>query len=178
MELVILGGQLLVSARAILWFLQPALAVVFVCLMALPAADSPTLPMLRAQRAQDIVSELSAALSIDKQVQIAIVANNPLVFSAQWEDAQKRDRFILSMEVGFLLMLDDSELRAALAHELGHVWIFTHHPFLQTERLANDIGQHAVSRAALEKVYLKLWAYEGTPGVPIEELLGPRLHSP
>jgi hypothetical protein len=146
--------------------------------MALPAADSPTLPMLRAQRAQEFVRELSAALAIDEQVQIAIVANHPLVFSVEWEDAQKKDRFILSIEVGFLLMLDDSELRAALAHELGHAWIFTHHPFLQTERLANDIGQHAVSRDALERVYSKLWAYEGTAGVPMEELLGSHPRTP
>ena len=60
-----------------------------------------------------------------------------------------------------------------LAHELGHVWIYTHHPFLQTERLANVIGQRVTDRAALERVYLKLWAYERTTGVPLDDLLGP-----
>jgi hypothetical protein len=64
-------------------------------------------------------------------------------------------------------------LRAALAHELGHVWVFTHHPFLQTERLANEVGRRVVSRASLERLYKKLWAYEGTPGVEMEQVLGP-----
>ena len=86
-----------------------------------------------------------------------------------------KDRFLLTMELGFLLMLDDDELRAAVAHELGHVWIYTHHPFLQTERLANVVGERVVDRASFEKVYLKLWAYEGASGVPMDDLLGPPL---
>jgi hypothetical protein len=77
------------------------------------------------------------------------------------------------MELGFLLMLNDDELRAAVAHELGHVWIYTHRPFLQTERLANSIGERVVDRASFEKIYKKLWMYEGSSGVPMEDLLGP-----
>jgi hypothetical protein len=77
------------------------------------------------------------------------------------------------MEAGFLLTLDDDELLGAMAHEMGHVWIFTHHPFLQTEMLANEIGQKVVPRRNFEKVYTKLWAYERTSGVPMDELLGP-----
>jgi predicted Zn-dependent protease len=77
------------------------------------------------------------------------------------------------MELGFLRMLDDDELQAALAHELGHVWIFTHHPYLQTERVANSIGERAVKRIYFEKLYSKLWTYERQPGVPFEQLLGP-----
>jgi hypothetical protein len=164
--------QLLRSVRVSVWFFQPILALTFVFMVALPAADSPTAAMLRAKQAQEIVNELCLALSIDKEVQIGIVAHHPLVFSVERAD-RNRDRFMLSMEVGFLLMLDEDELRAALAHELGHVWIFTHHPYLHTERLANDVGLRVVSRVSFEKVYTKLWAYEGTAGVPLEQLLGP-----
>jgi hypothetical protein len=161
------------GARVSAWCIQLALALALLLLGGLPVANEPANPAtLRARRAQEIVDDLRAELSIDRAVNIAIVAHHPLVFSVE-RDATHKDRFVLSMELGFALLLEDQELRAALAHEIGHVWIFTHHPFLHTERLANDIGQRVVSRDALAKVYSKLWAYEGTPGVPMERLLGP-----
>jgi predicted Zn-dependent protease len=61
-------------------------------------------------------------------------------------------------------VLTDDEVRAAIAHELGHVWVFTHHPFLQTEELANRIAMRAVSRETLERVYDKVWKRIGTKG--------------
>ena len=54
--------------------------------------------------------------------------------------------FALYVEAAFAATLDDAELAAAVAHELGHVWIFTHHPFLQTEQLANEVAMRLVSR--------------------------------
>ena len=80
-------------------------------------------------------------------------------------------QFLLSIDTHFLALLDDQELRAALAHELGHVWIYTHHPYLQTEALANQIAMRTVTRPVLEKLYKELWAFDGTPG-NIEQLLG------
>ncbi|HET9131674.1 MAG TPA: hypothetical protein VFO86_12030, partial [Terriglobia bacterium] len=47
-----------------------------------------------------------------------------------------------------------------------------HHPYLQTEALANDIALRVVDRETMKKVYSKLWAYTGTAG-NIDELLGP-----
>ena len=44
-----------------------------------------------------------------------------------------------------------------IAHELGHVWIYTHHPYLQTEQLANQIALKVVSRESLDSVYGKVW---------------------
>ena len=155
--------------------LEPALIFVFVFLLASPVAmESPSIATLKARRAQQVVDQLRTALGISSEVQIAVVIFHPLVFSVEPMHPQK-DRFLLSMELGFLLMLKDDELRAALAHELGHVWIYTHHPFLQTERMANVIGERVADRAALEIVSLKLWAYEGASGVPIDDLLGPTL---
>ena len=154
---------------------QPALIFVFYFLIAIPVAkDSPTIVALKAKRAQDFVDQLRASLSIGNVVQVAVVVYHPLVFSVQPMDIHK-ERFLLTMELGFLLMLKDGELRAAMAHELGHVWIYTHHPFLQTERLANVVGQRVVERSEFETLYMKMWTYEGASGVPIDDLLGPRL---
>ena len=134
--------------------------------------ESVPISTLRARRAQEILEDLRSELSIDQKVQIVVVPSDPFVFSVKRAKMQK-DSFQLSMELGFLLELNEDELHAAVAHELGHVWIFTHHPFLQTERLANEIGQRAVNRSSFDKLYSKLWRYEGTRGVPLEQLLGP-----
>jgi hypothetical protein len=151
----------------------PAVAVVFILLLPRPVAtDLPITVRLRAKRAQEFVDQLRAALPIPNQVQIAVVPYHPLVFSVQPLETD-RNRYLLTMELGFLLSLNDDELRAAIAHELGHVWIYTHHPFLQTERQANIVGQRVVERQSFEKVYAKLWMYEGAAGVPIDDLLGP-----
>jgi predicted Zn-dependent protease len=72
--------------------------------------------------------------------------------------------FQLSIEEGFIDELTDDELEAAVAHELGHVWIFTHHPYLQTEALANQIARRLVTRDSLVRVYEKVWKIKGTKG--------------
>ena len=78
----------------------------------------------------------------------------------------------MEFEEGFLPSLERDELRAIIAHELGHVWIFTHHPYLQTERLANTVAMRAVQRASLERVYSKVWERQGTKG-DLTQFLGP-----
>jgi hypothetical protein len=158
-------------ARLRLLRAESALILAFVLFLAAPASEDIPGVTRRARRAEQLVAALRTAIPIQSEVQLAVVLSHPLVFSVELED-KSSSRFLLSMELGFLQMLEEDELQAALAHELGHVWIFTHHPFLQTERLANQIGQRAVNRRSFEKLYMKLWTYEGKPGVPMDELLG------
>lgn len=71
---------------------------------------------------------------------------------------------MISVDRAFVDLLTGDELEASLAHELGHVWIYTHHPYLQTERLANDIAMRVVSRATLVPMYEKVWQRTGIKG--------------
>jgi hypothetical protein len=155
-------------------FVRPALALAFLfSLLTIPISkESPNIVVVKAHRAQELADELRPALSIDSPVTVNVVITHPLVFAVKPVDSQK-SHYELSMEMGFLLQLDEDELRAAMAHELGHVWVFRHHPYLQTERLANTIGERLVKRDSFEKLYRKLWMYEGTPGVDMDQLLGP-----
>jgi len=94
---------------------------------------------------------------------VSIVPTNALVVSVQPHSVQP-GVFILSFEQEFLQQLGDDEIAAVVAHELGHVWIFTHHPYLQTEQLANQIAMQLVARETLEPVYDKLWKRLGVTG--------------
>lgn len=114
------------------------------------------------QRIQEIVKEFMAKLTMADTVAVAVVPKNPLMVSVEYTDASTG--FLLSVEEDFLNELTQEELEAAIAHELGHVWIFTHHPFLQTEVLANQIAQRLVPRSSLVHVYEKVWNRQGTKG--------------
>jgi hypothetical protein len=112
---------------------------------------------------QAIVSRLKSRLEITAPIVVSIVPSNALMMSVE-APTDTRNTFLLSVEASFLDALNDEELEAAVAHELGHVWIFTHHPFLQTEELANQIAMRAVKRQSLERVYVKVWERGGTKG--------------
>jgi len=114
------------------------------------------------QRIQEIVKEFMAKLTMADTIAVALVPKNPLMVSVEYTDASTG--FLLSVEEDFLNELTQEELEAAIAHELGHVWIFTHHPFLQTEVLANQIAQRLVPRSSLVHVYEKVWKRQGTKG--------------
>jgi predicted Zn-dependent protease len=103
---------------------------------------------------QRIVDDLKARLGIPHQVTVAIVDRNPLMASVA---PVSGGGFALSFEAGFAEHLTEDELTAVIAHELGHVWIFTHFPFLQTEQLANEIAMRVVSRESLVPVYAQMF---------------------
>jgi hypothetical protein len=129
----------------------------------LQAASRAGVPVAQnRERIKGIVDEFRARLSMGHDVQVAVVDRNPLLVSV--EPSSDRASYVLSLEQRFLETLDDTELRAVVAHELGHVWIFTHHPFLHTEPLANRIAMRLVTRESLVSVYEKVWKHGGTKG--------------
>src|SRR5438552_10397006 len=74
----------------------------------------------RNERIRTIVDRFRTNLSIPDEVRISIVPQNKRLVSV--ERSKERHRaFILSLDDNFLDTLDDSELTAAIAHELGHV---------------------------------------------------------
>ena len=133
-------------------------------------------PVTTKKKLQLLVKQLKTRLSIPAAVSVSIVARNPLMMSIEAPKDQK-GVFLLAIDAAFLGTLTDDELEAAIAHELGHVWVFTHHPYLQTEELANQIAMRAVSRQSLEQVYAKVWERGGTKG-DLARFLGSSPSSP
>jgi hypothetical protein len=143
-----------------------AIPVLLLCLPAILiglTAQPEARERRKVERLQDLVEGLKGQMGVDAVVAAEIVPTNPLLVSVKPVEGNAT-AFRMSFEEAFLTGLDDDELRAIVAHELGHVWIFTHHPFLQTERGANTVAMRAVTRASLERVYSKVWEREGTKG--------------
>jgi hypothetical protein len=120
---------------------------------------------------QDVTDDLRMRLEIKERVHVTLVDHNPLVMSVETLNG-RGGPFVISVDREFVQGLTHGEVEAAIAHELGHVWIYTHHPYQQTERLANDIAMRVVSRSAFEPVYEKVWSRTGIRGNLIE-FLGP-----
>lgn len=120
---------------------------------------------------QDLTDSLRGRLEINEKVIVTVVDHNPLVMSVETLSGRSGP-FVITVDRDFAAELNHEELEAALAHELGHVWIYTHFPYLQTERLANDVAMRVINRAAFEPVYTKVWQRTGIKGNLIE-FLGP-----
>jgi len=119
--------------------------------------------VVRETQIQDLVDKLKIRMSIPDRVVVSIVEHNQLVVSVE-RAKDGEGTFSLSIDRGFLDGLTSDEIAAVVAHELGHVWIFTHHPFLQTEELANEIAMQVVSQDTLAAVYDKVWKRVGRKG--------------
>jgi predicted Zn-dependent protease len=133
--------------------------------------DDQTPGRLDVERVQRIVDELKARLQIPHPVAVSLVDRNPLMASVA---PIQGGGFALSLEAGFAERLTEDELTAAIAHELGHVWIFTHFPFLQTEQLANEIAMRVVSRESLVPVYARMFERTRVDGDLSQYLAAPR----
>jgi cell division septation protein DedD len=126
------------------------------------ANPSPRL-LERERELQALTDGLRAILEIPHPVTVSLAEVNSRVVSVERLEGSPAV-FTLSIEAGFIDTLTAIEMSAVVAHELGHVWIFTHHPFLQTEELANEIAMRAVTRESLEAVYTKVWERTGRKG--------------
>jgi len=131
------------------------------------ASDEHTATRIDAARVQQIVDDLKSRLGIPEPVTVSIVDRNPLVVSVS---PVPGGGFALSFEASFAERLGEDELAAAIAHELGHVWIYTHFPFLQTEQLANEIAMRVVSRESLVPVYARMFERVRVSGDPNDYL--------
>jgi hypothetical protein len=118
---------------------------------------------LSVKRVAGITDELRQELGIPQAVDIQIVPSNGRAFSVEAVD--RHTHFTISVDASFLRQLNDQELTAAVAHELGHVWIYTHHPFLHTEGLANEIALRVISKDSLRSLYDKLQQFESSRSV-------------
>ncbi|WP_291987804.1 hypothetical protein [Luteitalea sp.] len=120
------------------------------------------------QRLQQMVDALRQRMGIDAPVEIALVDHDERRVSVR---RSAPGAFAISAERGFITQLPSGQVEAALAHELGHVWIYTHHPYLQTEQLANRLAMRAVTRERLVEVYRVLWGSDALHG-SLETFLG------
>jgi hypothetical protein len=115
------------------------------------------------ERLQQITDHLRRRLDILERVLVTVVDHNPLVMSVETLSGRSGP-FVITADAGFLQSLTEEEVQAAVAHELGHVWIYTHHPYLQTERLANEVASRVISPELLVPVYEKVWKRTGARG--------------
>ena len=120
---------------------------------------------------QELTDDLRGRLQITQSVEIELVDHNPLVMSVETLGG-RIGPFVVSVDRDFIHELSATEAEAAIAHELGHVWIYTHAPYLQTERLANDVAMRVISRSAFEPVYEKVWQRTGIRG-NLVDFIGP-----
>lgn len=141
----------------------------------LPAASevwaSPDGARLEIAILQEVTDDLRARLQITQPVQIELVDHNPLVMSVETLGGRVGP-FAISVDRDFIRGLSATEAEAAIAHELGHVWIYTHEPYVQTERMANDVAMRVINRSAFEPVYEKVWQRTGVRGNLID-FIGP-----
>lgn len=119
--------------------------------------------IIEIDRMQRVTDDLRRRLHILERVLVTVVDHNPLVMSVETLSGRSGP-FVITADAEFIQSLNEEELQAAVAHELGHVWIYTHHPYLQTERLANDVALRVISPELLVPVYEKVWKRTGARG--------------
>lgn len=146
-----------------------ALAIALVTHASAARAQDVSRSEADSQRLQRLVDELRGRMGVIASVTVTMVERDERTLSVR--RAGRSGEFALSVERGFIAGLPAGQVEAALAHELGHVWIHTHHPYLQTEQLANQVAMRVVSRDQLVEVYRSLWGAQTVHG-SLEAFLG------
>ena len=123
------------------------------------------------RRIEEIVRHFKDRLGISQEISVLITPRNPRLISVEPVRGHA-GAFQLLVDENFLSALDGRDLNAAIAHEMGHVWIYTHFPYLQTESGANEQALKLVSREDLASIYKKVWNWNGEQG-SLTEVLGP-----
>src|SRR5688572_9638910 len=122
-----------------------------------------------------IARRLGAELGVQIDIQVVVAKKNDRMVSVE-RASLKRDTFTVTFDRNFLSGLDQGEITAALAHEIGHIWIFCHFPYVHTEVLANEIALTLVDRIDLESLYRKLRDHLGASET-VEEFLASNIPS-
>jgi hypothetical protein len=158
------------TARLIRSFRSLILSLGLILLLAESASTREVSPSGLNGVAQGLTSKLGA----DWNIHIVVADKNERVVSV--ERLLEPDRFIVTFDREFLSTLNEGEISAAIAHEIGHIWIFCHFPYLHTEFLANEIALEMVDRSDLESLYTKLQAVIGG-NQTVEEFLASNIPS-
>lgn len=137
-------------------------AVCLVLLVQASAVEGWNRLQHNARKIKGILADLKKHLEITVDISTTVVPKEELLVSVT-PDRQRKGSYKISFDAAFLAMLEENELRAAIAHELGHVWIFTHHPYLHTEDLANVIAHRLVTPSELDRVYEKVRLVKSPP---------------
>jgi hypothetical protein len=151
--------------RSIRWALAPILLFPAFCL-----AREEYFPESQGRLAliDLIVQDFSRRLGITQEVTFSFMVGNPSLVCVGRAEPDK-DVFQLLFEEEFLKTLGERDVCAAVAHELGHVWIFTHFPYLQTEALANEYALKLVPQQDLDSLYekVRLWKQANPSSTPV-----------
>src|SRR5262245_12111829 len=101
------------------------LIVSFGCLLCEAYAKDANPPEDTIKRMHVILDDLEARLQMPQHVEVRIIGREPRMVAVQRiaQPSSAAGSFVIRLDEQFFDSLDEEELRAALAHELGHVWI-------------------------------------------------------
>ncbi len=123
------------------------------------------------QQIELIIQDFGPRLGITQQVSVSVVPAEARLVSVR-SASGTGVVFQISFDSDFIQTLDHRELSAVVAHELGHIWIYTHFPYLQTEDLANQQALRLVSTDDLDRLYEKVRKWKGEKG-NLTRVVGP-----